>query len=342
MTKKIINIREIAERAACSPSTVSRVLAGRSTSIKISEETCARVRKVCAELDYQPSIHAARLFSRQARVVGFLTSGGLYPEDDNLFKSFFHLCRELNKTGYRILPLLGNDPEELLNTFKRNEIDALIVWGARENDSFLSSIRDANYPMLLLTNKISGYPSVYSEQQTPVRKLTEACIRNGARRLAGIMSSQGFSYQQRANGFRQVVESGLAASCEHKIWDFVSADGSILENAYALAPEVLAWNPDAVVCCNDEVAVAIGRYCIEQKIQIPDRLFLTGGDNVKLAEYSQIPLTTFDQMAAECAKAAVHILMSHLRDHQKLHSQEIPAEVIWRKSLPEEKIRRKK
>ena len=81
---KPLNIRRIAELAKCSPSTVSRVLSGRKTNIPISEETRQRVLEVCHKLDYQPSIHALRFFSRQAGVIGFLKASGEMTDDDNL------------------------------------------------------------------------------------------------------------------------------------------------------------------------------------------------------------------------------------------------------------------
>ena len=73
------NIREIARRAGCSPSTVSRVLSNHSDSgsVKISAATCERIMAICAELDYTPSIHAARLFSHRSKVIGFLVAGDL-------------------------------------------------------------------------------------------------------------------------------------------------------------------------------------------------------------------------------------------------------------------------
>lgn len=126
-----INIRKIAELAECSPSTVSRVLAGRSGTIRISEATRKRILQVCAELDYQPSIHASRLFSGHSGVVGFLTAGEFMLEDDNLAKSFFHVCRELFRYGCRCLPLMNDrsfrENREYLNIFKRHEIDGLLV-----------------------------------------------------------------------------------------------------------------------------------------------------------------------------------------------------------------------
>lgn len=330
-----INIRKIAELAECSPSTVSRVLAGRSGTIRISEATRKRILQVCAELDYQPSIHASRLFSGHSGVVGFLTAGEFMLEDDNLAKSFFHVCRELFRYGCRCLPLMNDrsfrENREYLNIFKRHEIDGLLVWGAGEGDTFLEELRRAGCPFLLITNKVEGYPSVYSEQKSAVRELAGDCIRLGARRLAGLMSSDGFSYCQRKEGFLEAVDSS-SSSCEAKLFPLSTGPGTVLGNAYRAAPEILAWSPDAVICASDEAAVGIEKYCLEHGIRIPEDLLLTGGDNIKLSEYCQIPLTTFDQMAAECAVCAVEILMDHLKKGTPLTSMERNVRILRRRS----------
>ena len=328
-----VNIRKIAELAECSPSTVSRVLAGRTGTIRISEATKKRIRRVCAELDYQPSIHASRLFSGHSGVIGFLTAGGFMLEDDNLAKSFFHVCSELFRYGCRCLPLMNDkaflENKDHLTIFKRNEIDGLLIWGAGEHDTFLEELRRAGYPFLLITNRVEGYPSVYSEQRTAVRKLTDDCIRLGAKRLAGLMSSDGFSYRQRKEGFLEAAES---SPCEAKLFSLSTGPGNVLENAYRAAAEILSWSPDAVICANDEAAVGIEKYCIEHEVRIPDDLLLTGGDNIKLSEYCQIPLTTFDQMAAECAACAVELLMDHLKHGTPLQSAERNVRILRRRS----------
>lgn len=332
--EETVNIRKIAELANCSPSTVSRVLAGRSGTIKISEATRKRIVQVCAELDYQPSIHAARLFSKHSGVIGFLTAGTFMLEDDNLAKSFFHVCSRLFQSGCRCLPLI-NDPafrekREYLNIFKRNEIDGLIIWGAQEKDTFLEELRRAGYPFILIANKVADYPSVCSGQKEPVMELVRACIRKGAKRLAGLMASDGFCYRQRKLGFLEASEG-----CETRLFPLSANETERLSSAYETAPAILAFSPDAVICANDEAAVGIEKYCLEHGIRIPEDLLLTGGDNIKLSEYCQVPLTTFDQMAAECAVKAVELLLDHLKTGTPLKSAELQSRIIRRNSLPE-------
>lgn len=328
--EKPLNIRRIAVLAGCSPSTVSRVLSGRSTSIRISETTRKRILEVCRERDYHPSIHAGRFFSRRSGVIGFLVAAESMLDDDNLSKSFFGVCRELFRHNYRTLPLLCDrrfvESKDYLNIFKRNEIDGLIIWGAGDHPAFLEELAESGYPFLLLTNRVNGHPAVYSAQKEAVRILTRRCRDLGAKRIAAIMSRNGDSYRARLAGFLEGAEG-----CRPRI--FYGGELTIAD-ALHLADKVLDSSPDAVICANDETAVAVETRCLERGIRIPQDLLLAGGDNIKLAQHCPVPLTTFDQKAAECAAACVEILVSHLNKGTELVSREIPTELIWRDTLP--------
>lgn len=343
MEKHAINIREIAKRAGCSASTVSRVLAGRSGAVKISEKTIKKVRKVCEELDYQPSIHAARLFSGRSRVIGFLSACSFMPDDNNFAKSFFHFCGAASGYGYRVLPLLNTgsfrDEKEYLNIFKRGEIDALIVWGARDSDDFLHEIRDAGYPMLLLTNRVGEFPAVTCEHKSPIETMTLAASANGARRIAGIMNDTCHSLIRRQDGF---LEAAKKIPAETHLWHLAPEHDFGLRSFHSKIREILAWKPDALICFNDETAVGIIHYLLEHGIRVPHDLMVSGGDNILLSEYAEVPLTTFDQEAEQCARTAAEMLAGHLMEGKPLSSVEISSKVIWRKSLPKPPLFRKK
>ena len=335
MEKNGFNIREIAKRAGCSASTVSRVLAGRIGAVKISEKTAEKVRKVCAELDYQPSIHAARLFSGKSRVIGFLSACSFMPDDNNFAKSFFHFCEAASAYGYRVLPLLNTEAfrkeKEYLNIFKRGEIDALIVWGAKDSDDFLHEIRDAGYPMLLLTNRVGDFPAVTCEQKSPIEAMTLAASANGAKRIAAIMNDTCHSLIQRQNGFLEAAEKIQGKT---RLWHLAPEHDFGLKSFRTKIARILAWKPDALICFNDETAVGVIHYLLEHGIRVPEDLVVSGGDNILLSEYGEVPLTTFDQKAEQCSRTAAKMLAEHLMKGKSLISIEIPSRVIWRKSLP--------
>ncbi len=321
-----INIREIARKLECSPSTVSRVLSGHESSIKISEKTRRRILEYCARIGYQPSIHAARFFSGESRTIGFLV-GCEMTDDENLARSLFAVCRELFKVGYRCLPLLNDsrfvETKEYLNIFRRNEIDALIVWGADKESACLEELQNADQPFLLLTNRLNGYPSVTVEQREPIIRLTRRCRELGARRLAGLFCESGDSHRQRRAGFLAGAEGAQAR--------IFSADLRRKE-ILAIAPEVLAWRPDAVICGNDYAAIAIEHFLLEHGLRVPDDVLITGGDNIPASLDCTVPLSTFDQRAEACAVRCVELLLDRLKNNLPLQSEELLAEPIWRQS----------
>ncbi len=321
-----INIREIAQKLGCSPSTVSRVLSGRESSIKISEKTRSRILEYCRAIGYQPSIHAARFFSGESRTIGFVV-GNEMTDDENLARSLFAVCRELFKTGYRCLPLVNDvrflETKEYLNIFRRNEIDAMIVWGADETCTYLRELQDEKLPFLLLTNRLNGYPSVTLEQKEPIARLTRHCRERGARRLAGLFSKSGYSHQQRCAGFLAGAEG-----TEHRLFTTHLWRREVLE----IMPEILAWHPDAVICGNDYAAITVEHYLLERGIKIPGDILISGGDNIPASSDCVVPISTFDQRAEACAVCCVEILFDLLRKNTPLHSVELHAEPIWRES----------
>ena len=227
-----VNIRKIAELAECSPSTVSRVLAGRAGTIRISEATRERIKRVCAELDYQPSIHASRLFSGHSGVIGFLTAGKFMLEDDNLAKSFFHVCSELFRYGCRCLPLIDDkafrENREYLNIFKRNEIDGLLVWGAREGDPFLEELRRAGYPFLGEAQTLM--PGSYTV--TLNASCREMPAEAPAQLQVGIKGEDGYqviAYSPLAADGTATVQFALTEKTENVSCRVYQNDGTILE-----------------------------------------------------------------------------------------------------------------
>ena len=322
------NIREIARRVGCSPSTVSRVLANRADAgaVKISAATRGKIMEICAELNYTPSIHAARLFSRRSQVVGFLPPRDLEWEDDNLMRSFVGVCHQLNEYDYRCLPLRNTErffaEKEYLNIFRRNEIDALIIWGEITDAPYLYELAAAKMPFMLLGNRVGSFPAVVSNQRSGMETLVRHCQTRGAKKMVYLDLTGGDSCEQRRSGFcASAGESGT-----------VLPGGLSVQDGYAAAEAALKLHPDAIVAGNDKLAVGVTHYLRQHGIRIPEDILLTGGDNIELAEYCAVPLSTFDQRATDCAKRCVDILIRHLEHQEPLVSEMLDIRVIFRQS----------
>ncbi len=324
----VVNIKVIAEQANCSPSTVSRVLSGHSNAIKISAATEKKILDICEKLDYHPSIHASRLFSSQSRVVGLLIIDDGIRCDDNLSKSMFGAFQALLARGYRTLPLFLDEKfverREYLRIFKRREVDALIVWGAREeNIPMLDEIKNAGYPMVLLSDLGENYISVSSNQFDAAYGLAKLCRDSGAERITVLSCDISAAVNRRRLGAEKALEGMKFRSiCSH---DWIGDGDELFE-------EVWRDRPQAIVCVNDYQAVKIVKRLLECGVKVPDEVIVTGGDNIMLSEYCQIPITTFDQEAHKCACNAVDMLVDFLEKNVPMHSVKLPTTLIERES----------
>jgi LacI family transcriptional regulator len=322
-----LNIRKIAELAGCSASTVSRVLSQKKTSIKISEKTREKIYRVCQELDYHPSIHASRLFSKRSKVIGFLTPDRISLEDDNLARSMSTAYKHLTSAGYRMLPISYNDTffeqQEHLNLFKRCEVDALMIWGISDQSNWLDELAAAKNPFILLTNRCKDFPAVTCDNYSGTRQLAEHCIENGAKKFLFITAAEGDCSLEREKAFFDVL-TGKDAQ--------IIKGGMTVEAGLAVVKHILNIKPDAIICGNDRLAIGVEQGLEQAGIRVPRDIMLAGADNIELSQYCRVPLTTFDQMAHDCAAKAVQILLAHLDNKEKLHSALIAPEIIIRES----------
>jgi DNA-binding LacI/PurR family transcriptional regulator len=71
----------------------------------------------------------------------------------------------------------------------------------------------------------------------------------------------------------------------------------------------------------------------ELGLRIPDDLALVGGDNIELAEYLAVPLTTFRQPAWEIGAHGAELLLARLHGERE-HAEQVvlPTELIVRAS----------
>lgn len=320
-----MTIREIAELSGCSPSTVSRVLSSKKCSIPISRKTRDKILAVCKEHDYTPNINASRFFSKQSKVIGFLIppSGSLV--DDNLSRGMSAVYETLNKHSYRVLPLtLDKDfieKQEYLNIFKRGEIDALIIWGIDDDYPWVDELSAAGKPFLLLVNSYKNYPSVHCDDALGVRQLIEHCRSKGARTFAYLTIGEGDCCLRRSDEFLRLIPDG-----KFIVGGLGIKDG---ENA---APEVLRQRPDAVICGNDRSAIGLQKALLKAGLRVPGDIMITGGDNIELAEYCPVPLTTYDQMAYQCGELCAKMILDFLQKRKALSTITVKPEIRIRDS----------
>jgi DNA-binding LacI/PurR family transcriptional regulator len=93
----------------------------------------------------------------------------------------------------------------------------------------------------------------------------------------------------REKAFRKTVERYAPEAT----WtSAASADG--LDGGRIAARNILesGFDPTAIVCVNDFMAIGVLRELRDRKLRVPRDISVTGFDNIKLSEYCDPPLTT--------------------------------------------------
>lgn len=148
-----ITIKEIAEDAGVSVSTVSRVI---SNNPKISEATKLRVREVIERLNYKPNIMARGLVKRKTGILGVI----MPKETTTLFTSpfFIEVMQGISLKGkerdyYIMYDFCKNEKEEYEGTKKLAEsglVDGICLMSTRKNDKSIHYLKETNFPFVII------------------------------------------------------------------------------------------------------------------------------------------------------------------------------------------------
>jgi DNA-binding LacI/PurR family transcriptional regulator len=320
-----MTIREIAKLAGCSPSTVSRVLSSKKCSIPISKKTRDKILEVCEKHDYMPNIHASRFFSKQSKIVGFLIPQAESLVDDNLARGMSTIYETLNHNFYRMLPLTLDDKfienQEHLNLFKRGEIDALIIWGTVGSCKWIDELAANCMPFVLLTNRYKDYPAVYCDDAFGVKQLVKHCRKRGGKSFVYVTISGGDCCLRRRTEFLKLVPDGKLIE-----------GGLNIKDGERIIDEVLRLHPDVVICGNDRVAIGLQKALRNAGIKIPEDIMITGADNIELAEYCPVPLTTYNQLPNKCGELCAGMILNFLQKQKPLSTIKVKPEICIRNS----------
>lgn len=319
-----ISIRTIAKLAECSPSTVSRVLSPREGGPKISDETKKKILQICEQYNYRPNIHAVRFFSKFARSIGLLIPESASLCDRNLSRLLDGCYRELELRNYRLSLLSAHSEficrKRYLDIFETREIDGLIIWGAMPQDSFLDELAERGLPFLLTGNRYRDYPCISCDDADGIRQMTAYCRNKGAKRLAYLSIETYDAGRRREEGFR--AGSAGAEALLLRLGGNISLEDELLK-------KLVEFEPDAIICVNDPVALDVVRFL---RLHGKSSVMVTGGDNAEFSGMVTPSLTTFDQRAFDCGQRAAAALVAHFERGEELKSEQLPVAPIPRES----------
>jgi LacI family transcriptional regulator len=287
-------IVDVAREAECSINTVSRAL---NSMPGVSRETRDRVVAAAERLGYIPNRLARSLHRRTSRMLGLIVTDCTDPFYARLIRAVEDTAAE---EGYGVILCNSAEADErearAIKLMLESRVDGLLitpVQGASSHIELLKSI-----PFVLLGRRFAQLETSYvsTDNEVGAYQATAHLLSLGHRRVAHVTGRPEISsVAERTEGFsRALKELGL----EGQVIFGLDRD---LQGGQLAAQQLLtaANPPTAVFVYNDLMALGILHTARDLGVKIPEELSVVGFDNIELAAYFDVPLTTVAQPIAE-------------------------------------------
>ncbi len=327
------HIKEVAEKAGVSISTVSRALSGK---VVVDPETKKRVLQAVKELNYQPNVLAKSLKEGRSKTIGLIL-----PNLKNLvFPAAIRGITEIaKKYGYTLV--LCNTDEDLdtekryVDNLKQRLVDGLIFSTATPASSHIHQLKEEGYPVVLMLRSLSDdYDTVMIDNFDGGYQAAKCLLERGYRKIALINGPLDLIlYSQRYAGYLAALrEAGVTVDDQ-----LIIHQTQGWEDGFVAIRELLERGIkfDAVFGTSDPKALGAMKAIKEYGLRVPDDVAVIGYDNLDMSELTDPPLTTMAQPFYEVGVQAAERLLKLINSKKKLKPElvKLRTKLLIRKSV---------
>lgn len=337
MRTRKVTVKDVAEKAGVSPSTVSRVI---SDSPRISQKTKDRVLECMDELGYFPNANARSLASKKTGTIGVIVPT---TSQDYFLNPFFSealrgIVRGASKEDYDILLSTNTEKGEELKNIEKfirgSKVDGILLMSSKVNDESIDYLKSIDFPFSLIGSSESDDISINQVDNDNFRaayELTDHIIKRGSKTLSMIAGDKNLVVsKERLDGYKKAVRDNGLEVDEDLIFY-----GSFDENiGYESAEEIMKRNKksDGLIVTDDLMAYGAVRFFNENNIVIPENIAIGSFNNSTLVKYSSTPLTSVDINAKELGSKAMELLIEAIDKDVRGKKVLVPHRIFKRKS----------
>lgn len=316
--KKGITIKELAQRAGVSHSTVSRAL---NNHPSLARETIDRIQQLAHDLNYVPSATARSLKTQRSHVLGVIVNRIADPFYSEVLGGIQNVAHQFHYSMF--VSAFEYDQEReagLIRTMLGRQVDALIIGSSFFTQERISRLGGLPVPTVFIHNRADEIlpHSLYHADINGTQALTQHLLELGHRRIAfGGNRRGGLLHRQRLEGVLATLRS--AGLDFPSAYDLAAPDGQ-LGSGVLLAEQLLKLPepPTAVICFNDMQAIGLMQTLQQKGLRIPEDLSVTGFDDLPLAAFVCPALTTYMQPKWDLGQLAARLALQLLGEKAAL------------------------
>jgi DNA-binding LacI/PurR family transcriptional regulator len=328
---RVVGIKDVAERAGVSVTTVSHALNGKG---RISPQTRKRVNEIAEQLGYHPNGTARNLAGGRSGLIGLAVAhpgeGGFVIGDYAYFVEVISAASvaALDR-GYALMLVSAAQVESWMGI----PIDGAIIVDPVTCDPLIEHVRRTGAP-LVTTGRGAGARHghwVDSDHRVVTREILDHLAARGARRIALLESPLTTSY---ALDSHAAYEEWCAERGQPVITAVAREDlteGAGFEATMKLLSR--ARPPDAVHSTLDRLALGALLAAQAFGLSVPHDLMVSGGADSEACKWARPGLTTVEQRPRQIGAEAVKLVTALIEGREPERSQvHVPTRIIPRGS----------
>ena len=336
MRKKTIQtLDDIARLAKVSKSTVSRAL---NDSPLLNQKTKERIQALAKKHNFSINVSARNLRVRQSHTIAFVAPdcepNFFSPESMFGFEILGGIGNELRSLGYDLLIANVNplDPTSINTYFDSVRVDGFIMLTSHTSLATIEKLIEVGAPFITWGVPMAGfdYCSVSGDNITGGVLATKHLIQNGRQRIAFLGGApEELTVQHRYQGYENALkEAGRRVAVKRvEYGDYSYTSGlDAMQRLLKQSPDL-----DAVFVNSDLMAIAAIKVILESGRRVPEDVAVVGYDDVSIALYNNLPLTTIRQNVPLAGQLLAQNLIRYIKTGEVSHVT-TSVELVVRKS----------
>ena len=324
-----VTLKDVARKAGVSTAAVSRSF---TPGAPVSEEMRAHVLATAEAMGYRPNRLAAGLASGRTGLVGLVTDDFVNPAVSELLG---HFTNHLQDRGYRpIVMNLGGDAtaSTAMRMVQEYGVEALVLLSPTLPLPFIRAFHDSGLSVVQTFDLRSHQPfiSQCAVQDAAAGRLAATTLHERGYVRPAFIGGPGHAQSVRnpLPGFKLTCEKlGLEPV-------FAEAEGWSYEGGYRAVAALRAEGCDACFCANDLLAIGALAALRDDGVSVPQEFGVIGLDDIAMAGWQGIGLTTIGIPRAEIAAECIDLMQAHMsRPDAAPESRMIKPVVVERATL---------
>lgn len=305
-------IRDIANAAGVSPSTVSKALRG---GTDLNFETIALVRETAVKLGYDfKQLHSKVSNSNIIGVVCMELKSEYYGGIFNVFKQY------MEEAGYRVITMMTDfdsveKQQECIEYLLRCRVSGILYLteAVFDIEPLRATVIETGISFVMITQMdlIDFCDTISVNHALGVQMAVDHLFKMGHRRVAFVGET---NTQARERAFREIAEHLRLDSSDSTV---VVHGSRYCQGGYEAGKRLMALpsesRPTACFAAYDSMAYGVMRAVREAGLKIPDDFSIVGVDNNQVSEYMQPALTSVEMPITDLGQMAAEMLLERIK-----------------------------